>query len=179
MQLQPIVEKMYELNRWLLNKVGKFPRDQRFVLGQRLVNKSLDIQEKLVAAAVMKKGDEKIVALDEISVQLEQLRYLVRLARDGKCMNRKAWYFCSKELVEIGVSGDRKNAWGMDQDGLDKGLESCDTAHAGRFAVVGLRSGGRTAGNSPGLWSVLPGGPGGKISTDCLLVRPLGIRAGK
>lgn len=102
MQLPSIVEKMYELNRWLLQKVSKFPRDQQFVLGQRLMNKSLDIQENLVAAALMGKGEEKAAALAETNMQLEQLRYLVRLAKDAKCMSRKSWYFCSKNLLEIG-----------------------------------------------------------------------------
>lgn len=45
MDMPPIVEKMYELNKWLLHKVGKFPRDQR-LLGERLIRKSLDIQEQ-------------------------------------------------------------------------------------------------------------------------------------
>lgn len=102
MQLPPIVEKMYELNRWLLDKVAKFPRDQQFVLGRRLAEKSLGIQEKLVAAAMMMKSDEKVGKLHEIDVELEQLRYLIRLAVDGRCLSPKAWHFCSMQVVEVG-----------------------------------------------------------------------------
>lgn len=102
MQLPPIVEKMYELNVWLLNKAGKFPRDQQFILGQRLANKSLGIQEKLVAVAMMRKSDDKSTKLHEIDVELMQLRYLIRLASDQQCMSQKAWYFCARKLVEIG-----------------------------------------------------------------------------
>jgi hypothetical protein len=102
MQLPPIVEKMHELNRWLLQKVGKFPRDQQFLLGQRLAGKGLDIQEKLVAAAILKNSDEKSAALRAIDIELEQLRYLIRLAGEGKCMNQTSWYFCSRNVLEIG-----------------------------------------------------------------------------
>lgn len=102
MQLPPIVEKVYELNKWLLQKVSKFPRDQRFILGERLANKALDIQERLIEAALMKKSDEKSSILHEANLKLEHLRYLIRLARDQKCISRKSWYFCSSNLVEIG-----------------------------------------------------------------------------
>ena len=102
MELPPIVERMYEVNKWLLQKVGKFPRDQRFILGQRIVNKSLDIQEGLINAALMKKDDNKLAALHKVSLQLEQLRYLIRLGKDEKYINNKSWHFCSRNLLEIG-----------------------------------------------------------------------------
>lgn len=102
MQWPPILEKMYELNKWLLQKTGKFPRDQQRLLGQRLADKGLDIQEKLVRAAMMKQSREKTAVLHELDVELEQMRYLVRLACEAKCMNQTSWHFCSRNLVEIG-----------------------------------------------------------------------------
>jgi len=102
MELPPIVERMYELNVWLLNKVGKFPRDQRFILGQRITDKGLDIQEGLIRAALSRNSEAKSESLREANVQLAQLRYLIRLGKDGRCMNVKAWHFCSKNLLEIG-----------------------------------------------------------------------------
>jgi len=102
MDLPPIVEKMYELNDWLLRKVSKFPKDQRFILGERLANKGLGIQEKLIEAALLKKGKEKAGVLNEVNLELEQFRYLLRLASDQKCMSHKSWFFCSNNLLEIG-----------------------------------------------------------------------------
>jgi len=102
MDMPPIVEKMHELNRWLLHKVGKFPRDQRLLLGERLMRKSLDIQERMIAAALMGRGEEKTRFLADISVAVEQLRYLLRLACDSQCLSREAWFFCVKNLTEIG-----------------------------------------------------------------------------
>lgn len=102
MQLPPVIEKMHELNVWLLNKVGKFPKDKRFILGEKLAAKGLNIQEMLIQAALMPKGDEKSKLLRDINLMLEQLRYLVRLAADLNCMNRKAHYYCAKNMIEIG-----------------------------------------------------------------------------
>ncbi len=102
MDMPPIVEKMYEVNVWLLHKVGKFPRDQRFLLGERLMGKSLDVQDDLVAAALMAKGEAKALTLSRVSLTLDQLRYLLRLARDARCMSRGSWCFCAKSLTEIG-----------------------------------------------------------------------------
>jgi len=102
MELPPIVERMYELNTWLLNKVGKFPRDQRFILGQRIADKGIDIQEGLIRAALSASSEAKSESLREANVQLAQIRYLVRLGKDGRCMNVKSWYFCSRNLLEIG-----------------------------------------------------------------------------
>lgn len=102
MELPAIVEKMYELNVWLLQRVSKFPKDQRFILGDRLANKGLDIKDKLIEAALTKKGDEKSGVLNEVNLELEQFRYLLRLANDQKRMSRESWFFCSKNLLEIG-----------------------------------------------------------------------------
>jgi len=102
MQWPPILEKMYELNKWLLQKTGKFPRDQQLLLGQRLTAKGMDIQEKLVRVAMMKQGGQKKDALHDLDVELEQMRYLIRMACEARCLNQTAWYYCSRNLVEIG-----------------------------------------------------------------------------
>lgn len=102
MEMPPIVEKMYDLNKWLLQKVGKFPRDQQFLLGERLMGKALDIQDDLVAAATQGQGETKRRALAQAALALDQLRYLLRLARDSQGMSRSAWHFCAKQVTEIG-----------------------------------------------------------------------------
>jgi hypothetical protein len=37
------IAKAYDLLRWLLPTVSKFPKDKRYTLGQRIENKLLDI----------------------------------------------------------------------------------------------------------------------------------------
>jgi len=127
MDMPPIVEKMYEVNKWLLHKVGKFPRDQRLLLGQRLMQKSLDVQEDLVAAALKGKGEEKSRLLADISLALEQLRYLLRLARDSRCLSQDSWFFLRKKS-----GGDRKDAGRLDEEFV---INSSPRFRCGRIKV--------------------------------------------
>jgi len=99
MELPPIVEKMYEVNAWLLQKVSKFPKDHRYILGVRLSNKGFDIQDRLIEASLTRKGEDKSGVLHEVSLALEQFRYLLRLAKDQKCLSHDAWFYCSKNLL--------------------------------------------------------------------------------
>jgi len=93
---------MYEFNRWLLKKVGSFPRDQRFVLGQRMANTALDIQGGLIGAALTGEREGKAAALRLASLQVEQLRYLLRLCKDEKYISTSAWHFGAGRLLEVG-----------------------------------------------------------------------------
>ena len=44
-QFPPIVEIYYEFCVWLLLKVSKFQKDQKYILGTRLQNNTLDVLE--------------------------------------------------------------------------------------------------------------------------------------
>ena len=43
----PIIRAYYELILWLMPKMGKFPREHRFTLGQRMERLLCEILEKL------------------------------------------------------------------------------------------------------------------------------------
>ena len=45
-----VVEKHYKLILWLLRKIANFPRDQRYLLADRIEDLVLDILELLVKA---------------------------------------------------------------------------------------------------------------------------------
>ena len=47
----PVIDKLYDLILWLLPHIAKFPRSQRFVLGDRIERSVLDVQELLIEAA--------------------------------------------------------------------------------------------------------------------------------
>ena len=44
------VPKLYDVIMWLMERVEKFPRSQKFTLGDRIVNISLDILDVLIEA---------------------------------------------------------------------------------------------------------------------------------
>jgi len=100
--LPPIVEKHYEFCGWLIAKVGKFPKDQRFLLGDRIERHALDILEMLIEAALTPGRDGKAQILKGANVRLEHLRYMMRLAKDGKFINIKSFHFACERMEEIG-----------------------------------------------------------------------------
>jgi hypothetical protein len=111
MEMPQIVEKMHDVNQWLLQRVAKFPRDQRLLLGDRLMGAALDIQDLLLAAALAPRGAAKAGALERASLRLEQLRLMLRLALGARCLSKGSWAYCAGNLVEVGkmLGGWRKS----------------------------------------------------------------------
>jgi hypothetical protein len=93
---------MADLNVWLLQRVGKFPRDFRDLLGGKVLDKSLAIQAGLVAAAQTPRGASKTETLMTVSLQIDQLRYLLRFACASRCLGSGAWRYAVKCLDEVG-----------------------------------------------------------------------------
>ena len=102
-ELPPIVETYFDFCVWLLQRVSKFPKDQRYLLGTRIENLSLTILESLIQGALQKKGMKKLALLEDVNIKLEQLRYLLRLAMAIRAMNNKSHHYGSRRLQEIGT----------------------------------------------------------------------------
>ncbi len=94
-----ILEKHYDLLLWLQQQVPRFPRSHRFVLGDRLLGVSLDIQGLLVEASYTR---DKRDLLGRAGVKLAQLRYLVRLAKDLQFLSLRQYGFLSERMEELG-----------------------------------------------------------------------------
>lgn len=45
------ITKLYDLLLWMIPKLEKFPRSQKFLLGERIETLMLDILERLIEAA--------------------------------------------------------------------------------------------------------------------------------
>lgn len=95
----PVVEKHYDLVKWMLSKIGKFPKDQRFLLADRIERHLLDVLELLIAAMYSSQRRE---LLTKVNLKLNMLRFLMRISKDMKYINVKAYdYFC-RHVLEIG-----------------------------------------------------------------------------
>ena len=107
----PILEKMYQCVLWLVPTVDKFPRAQKFLIGDRIQTAALDVLENLIEAAYSR---DKLSILNRVNLQLEKLRYLFRLAYDLRMMDMRRYEFAARALDEIGrmVGGWRKAANG-------------------------------------------------------------------
>ncbi len=106
-KITPVVEKHYKLILWILPKIANFPKDQRFLLADRIEVILLDILEHLIEAVYSK---EKKEILTRANLKLERLRFMMRIAKDMHYVNIKGYdYFCQSAL-EIGrmIGGWRK-----------------------------------------------------------------------
>jgi len=104
-----VLSQWYDTAKWILEKIDKFPKNQRFIFGQRLADRSLCVLEILVEAAY---GTRKAHLLAEANRQIEVLRWLLRLAMDRKLLTVRQFGFACKGLTECGrmVGGWLKQA---------------------------------------------------------------------
>ncbi len=95
------ITKLYDFILWIIPKLEKYPRSQKFLLADRIESLMLDILELLIDAAYSKKKDK---ALRSANLKLEKLRYLIRLSKDLKILNIKSYEFSSRSIDDIGIS---------------------------------------------------------------------------
>jgi hypothetical protein len=79
--------------------ISRFPRDQRFVLGQQIENQMLDISKMIIHANKLKQKKGKLY---EIDIELEKLRFLIRIAKDLKVLTVSKYGHHCERLDEIG-----------------------------------------------------------------------------
>ena len=89
----------YDLLKWSIPAILKFPRDQRFMLGDRIENHILDVLELLISARYSR---DKIDYLKKANLKIEVLRFLWRLSLDLKYLSTKRYEYVSALLNDIG-----------------------------------------------------------------------------
>lgn len=94
-----IITKSYDFILWSCNHIGKFPRNHRFVLGERLERSLYDLLELLIQAKYSK---ENRALLDAANLKLEIIRFQIRLAKDLQCLKANRYEFASGAIDEIG-----------------------------------------------------------------------------
>lgn len=101
--------KWYDFAKWVLGRVEGFPKNQRFVLGNRVSNATLGVLDTLSQAAYAS-GKVKEDFLELAQPRINALRWLLRMCRDRNLLsNRQFGHGCS-QMEECGrmVGGWRK-----------------------------------------------------------------------
>lgn len=93
------MEKVHGFLLWLIPTVEKFPRSQKFLLGDRIQSGALDVHERLIEATWSR---HKLPALQQANLGLEKLRLLLRLAFDLRCIDKRRYEFAARSLDELG-----------------------------------------------------------------------------
>lgn len=95
----PALEKAYQFVLWLVPTVEKFPRTQKFLLGDRLQTTALDMLEALIDATYSRDVGP---ILRRVNLMLERLRVLFRLAKDLRHVDFPKYEFAARAVDEIG-----------------------------------------------------------------------------
>ena len=98
-KLTPVVEKHYKLILWMLPKIANFPKDQRFLLADRIEKILLDILEMLIGAVYSKAKRDILI---KVNLKLDVLRFIMRIAKDMKYVSVAGYDFFCQSTIEIG-----------------------------------------------------------------------------
>ncbi len=91
--------KIYDLLLWIIPQLEKFPKSQKYLLGDKIEASLLDVMDLIIQAAYTK---NKTSILREANLKIEKLRYLIRLVKDLKYFSIKKYEYISRCLNEIG-----------------------------------------------------------------------------
>jgi hypothetical protein len=90
-----------DILRWVIPKVGKFPKNVRFGLGARLV------LEELIRAQYARGGDRGR-ALELANTRLQIARHLARMARELNLLSEESAVYLARLQVDL---GNQVGAW--------------------------------------------------------------------
>lgn len=103
----PAIEAHFQFLLWLIPAVEKFPRTQRFLLGDRIQTTALDVLESLIEATY---NHDRVAALANANLGIEKLRFFFRLATALKYLDVRRYTHAARQLDETGrmIGGWRK-----------------------------------------------------------------------
>jgi hypothetical protein len=96
---QSALERAYQFLARLIPTLGRFPRRQKFVLGDRIESTALDVLEVLVEATYTGNRGRIVEALN---LKLDKLRFLFRLSTELQLLDQRRYEYASRCIDEIG-----------------------------------------------------------------------------
>jgi hypothetical protein len=94
-----VLEKAYQFLLWLVPTLEKFPKSQKFLLGDRIQALALDLLEGLVEATYSRNAAPHLATAN---LRLEKLRFLFRLSHDLRLLDGRRYEFAARAIDEIG-----------------------------------------------------------------------------
>jgi hypothetical protein len=95
----PVIQLTYDFILWMVGHTSKFSRAHKFSLGDRLEKQGYQVLEDLIRA---KFNRDRAGILENVNLELEILRFQIRLARDLKCLTPKSYGYAAEQIEEIG-----------------------------------------------------------------------------
>jgi hypothetical protein len=141
-----VLTKLHDLLLYAVPQLDKFPRSQKFVLGDRIETKLLEVQEHCVRAYYSK---DKRTHLLEANLTLETTRQLVRLAHGLHHLSHHTYGVLAEKMDEVGrmiggwlrsLSGGGGNGSGTTPRGV--GAQGLERGHGARTFLSAGGGGG-------------------------------------
>ncbi len=103
----PIYVKWRYITEYLLDICGKFPKNARFNLADRITNISLDVMERIIETIYA--GEKKRI-LEKANLQMEKIRALLQIVLNKKYISTGQYGYISEE-----INGGGQNAQRLDK----------------------------------------------------------------
>lgn len=94
-----VITKLYDFVLWSCHHIARFPRSHRFTLGDRLEVRLYGLLDLLLRAKYTRERED---LLRTANIELECLRFQLRLAKDLKCLTVESYGFAARLVQEIG-----------------------------------------------------------------------------
>ena len=94
-----VISDFYDFMLWLTKHIEKFPRHHRYSLGMGIEKRLQTILSGLLRAKYTK---DKSEILNEANIELEILRFQLRLAKDLKVLPTRSHGYGAKAMLSIG-----------------------------------------------------------------------------
>lgn len=97
----PIIHKTYKFYILLYCCTNIFPKKDRFTLGQKCENITLEILEIMILAN-SKSDSQKTPFLKDVDIKLKVLQTIVRICHDVQAIDQKKYLILQESIQEIG-----------------------------------------------------------------------------
>ncbi len=95
-----IIPKLYDAMIWFSGKLGKYPKSYRFNVGEKIFAGFLSVLDLILEAQYA--SGTKSHLLRRANLELEKLRFLIRLSKDLQCISLAEYENAAGHIVELG-----------------------------------------------------------------------------
>jgi four helix bundle protein len=101
-QNSSILTRCYDLLKHTGDLIKNFPRDQKYILGDRIYNLVADLLEMYIEAFYSGDKARKKEMLQRANIQLEKMRFFIRIAYESGLFSSGKYRQTSELIDEIG-----------------------------------------------------------------------------
>lgn len=95
-----VIQKLFDYLVWVSPLINRLPRDRKFTIGDRVLNRLYDVLEDLIKAKYRRSN--KLELLERANVNMEIVRFYHRLILKDNLWDRKRYKFASESINEVG-----------------------------------------------------------------------------